>query len=488
MGVCFSLKEASFSPIFKIPCSLRGAPLREIAHRRRKKSIRVSYFSRMASRQVVQQQNRGVEAVPGANKQKNMVVERKNRRALGDIGNMVTIRGVDGKPLPQVSRPVTRSFCAQLLANAQAAAVENNKCMAVNANVVDGAQPAKKAVVPKPAHKKAVVPKPKPEEIIVISPDPEEVVGEKPKSGERSLKKRAPTLTSTLSARSKAACGLSNRPKEQKLDIDAADANNHLAVVEYIDEIYQYYKSAEHEGRARDYMDSQPEINAKMRAILVDWLVQVHNKFELSQETLYLTINLVDRYLASKNTQRKELQLVGLGAMLIASKYEEIWAPEVSELVFISDSSYSSAQILAMEKKILGQLEWSLTVPTPYVFLVRFIKASMTDDAKVENMVYLLAELAMMNYTSAIRCSPSMIAASAVYAARCTLNKAPAWNETLRQHTGFSEEQLMDCAKLLVTYHSTLGEGNLRGVYKKYHSSEREAVALLPPAKSLLLA
>lgn len=126
-------------------------------------------------------------------------------------------------------------------------------------------------------------------------------------------------------------------------------------------------------------MDSQPEINAKMRGILVDWLVQVHNKFDLSRETLYLTINLVDRFLATKATPRKELQLVGLGAMLIASKYEEIWAPEVSELVFISDSTYTSKQILVMEKKILGQLEWTLTVPTPYVFLVRFIKASMTD-------------------------------------------------------------------------------------------------------------
>ncbi|KAG6430966.1 hypothetical protein SASPL_109040 [Salvia splendens] len=428
----------------------------------------------MASRQVLQQQNRGVEAaVPVANKQKNMVAERKNRRALGDIGNMVTIRGVDGKPLPQVSRPVTRSFCAQLLAKAQATAAENNKCLAANANVVDGAQPIKKAV----AHKKAA-PKPKPEVITVISPDSEQVVEK-----EKPLKKRAPTLTSTLSARSKAA----NKPKEQKVDIDAADANNHLAVVEYIDEIYQFYKSAEHEGRTRDYMDSQPEINAKMRAILVDWLVQVHNKFELSQETLYLTINLVDRYLASKITARKELQLVGLGAMLIASKYEEIWAPEVNELVFISDKTYSSAQILCMEKMILGQLEWSLTVPTPYVFLVRFIKASMSD-AKVENMVYMLAEVAMMNYSTAMKYSPSLIAASAVYVARCSLNTAPAWNEALRQHTGFLEEQLMECAKLVATYHSTLAEGNLRGIYRKYQSSEREGVALIPPAKSLLLA
>lgn len=147
---------------------------------------------------------------------------------------------------------------------------------------------------------------------------------------------------------------------------------------------FEFY--IQNEGRAHDYMDSQPEINAKMRGILVDWLVQVHNKFELSQETLYLTINLVDRFLASKATPRKELQLVGLGAMLIASKYEEIWAPEVSELVFIADSTYTSKQILIMEKKILGQLEWSLTVPTPYVFLVRFIKASMTD-AKVSRIL-----------------------------------------------------------------------------------------------------
>lgn len=66
-----------------------------------------------------------------------------------------------------------------------------------------------------------------------------------------------------------------------------------------------------------------------MRAILIDWLIQVHHKFELSPETLYLTINIVDRYLATKTTLRKELQLLGISAMLIASKYEEIWAPEV---------------------------------------------------------------------------------------------------------------------------------------------------------------
>ncbi|KAK6149017.1 hypothetical protein DH2020_016542 [Rehmannia glutinosa] len=328
----------------------------------------------MASRQVVQQHNGG-EAVPGANKQKILGAEKKNRRALGDIGNLVTVRGVDGKPMPQVSRPVTRYLT-------------NSNSMAVNANGVVLLDGDKKAVARKPARKKATI-KPKPEEIIEISPDTEEVVTDKEKAGEKSSKKKAPTLTSTLTARSQAACGLSNKPKEQQIvDIDAADVDNDLAVVEYVEEMYKFYKSAENEGRAHNYMDTQPEINEKMRAILIDWLVQVHHKFDLSPETFYLTINIVDRYLAAKTTSRRELQLVGLSSMLIASKYEEIWAPEV------------------------------------------------------ENMVYFLAELGMMNYETLMYC-PSMIAASAVYAARCTLNKAPFWNETLKLHTGFSESQLL---------------------------------------------
>ncbi|GFP85009.1 g2/mitotic-specific cyclin-1 [Phtheirospermum japonicum] len=360
-----------------------------------------------------------------------------------------------------------------------------------NANgvvLLDGALPEKRAVARKPVARKKAAIKPKPEEIIEISPDTVEKIAKNEKPGEKSSKKKAPTLTSVLTARSKvytAACGLSNKPKAQIVDIDADDVNKEIAVVEYIEDMYTFYKSAENEGRAHDYMDLQPEINEKMRAILIDWLVQVHGKFELSPETLYLTINIVDRYLASKTTSRRELQLVGLSSMLIASKYEEIWAPEVHELVSISDRTYSNKQILVMEKQILGQLEWSLTVPTPYVFLVRFIKASLTD-SNVENMVFFLAELGMMNYATFMYC-PSMIAASAVYAARCTLNKAPFWNETLKLHTGFSESQLMDCAKLLVSFHSMAAEQKLKGIYRKYSSSERGAVALLPPAKSLLV-
>ncbi|MED6198626.1 G2/mitotic-specific cyclin S13-7 [Stylosanthes scabra] len=100
-------------------------------------------------------------------------------------------------------------------------------------------------------------------------------------------------------------------------------------------------------------------------------------------ETLYLTLNIVDRFLSMRAVPRRELQLVGISSMLIASKYEEIWAPEVNDFVLISDNAYIREQVLVMEKTILRKLEWYLTVPTPYVFLVRYIKASTPSDDEV---------------------------------------------------------------------------------------------------------
>jgi hypothetical protein len=84
-------------------------------------------------------------------------------------------------------------------------------------------------------------------------------------------------------------------------------------------------------------MAQQADINERMRSILVDWLVDVHLKFKLRTETLFLTVHIIDRYLAKEQTTRNKLQLVGCTAMLIAAKYEEIYAPEVRDFVYISD-------------------------------------------------------------------------------------------------------------------------------------------------------
>ena len=93
-------------------------------------------------------------------------------------------------------------------------------------------------------------------------------------------------------------------------------------------------------------MQVQTDINEKMRAILVDWLIDVHHKFKLLPETLFLTVNIIDRYLARHAIHRTKLQLVGVTAMLIASKYEEIYAPEVRDFVYITDKAYLKEEIL----------------------------------------------------------------------------------------------------------------------------------------------
>ncbi|KAI4319641.1 hypothetical protein MLD38_033219 [Melastoma candidum] len=454
----------------------------------------------MASRPIVPVvQAAGEEAALGRGKMKQTkkigAAQSKNRRVLGDIGNLVPAQlPVEGKPSQQISRPITRRFGAQLLENAQAAAVaENNKKLAcVNLNGGDKAVGAEKRVAKREVKVKKIS---KSVEVIEINSDTVEKAKEETKEvadkdlenkkkADKSARRNVPTLTSVLTARSKAACGLSRRP-EGIVDIDAADAGDELAVSDYVEDLYLFYKEAENECRPRDYMLSQPEINEKMRAILVDWLIDIHHKFELMPETLYLTINIIDRFLSAEVVPRKELQLLGMGAMFTASKYEEIWAPEVNDFACIADRAYTNTQVLVMEKTILGKLEWYLTVPTHYVFLARFIKASLRDD-KLKHMVHFLAELGLMNYGVTIRNSPSMVAASAVYAARCSLNVAPLWNKTLEFHTGYSEAQLMGCARSLASLHAKAKDEKLQGVYKKYSKSEREAVALIPPARCLL--
>ncbi|TXG58791.1 hypothetical protein EZV62_016620 [Acer yangbiense] len=235
----------------------------------------------MATRPMIPQQTKGDGMVVGGGvkQQKKVGGDGRNRCALRDIGNLVTVQGVEGKATP----------------TATTAAENNNKQVCVNVDKVSilvdwilaVARRANK-VVPK-----KVITKPtKFKEVIEISPNTTEQVNNnvpdnKNKNKEvaqiASKKKPQPTLTFVLTARSKIACGvLVNKPKEKIIDIDAADANNDLFGVEYVYDIYKFYKLVENESRPHNYMHSHIEINEKMRAILVDWLIDVHLKFELS--------------------------------------------------------------------------------------------------------------------------------------------------------------------------------------------------------------
>ena len=129
-------------------------------------------------------------------------------------------------------------------------------------------------------------------------------------------------------------------------NIDERDADDPLCATDYVQEMYQHFRQKELQTSVRPvYMETQTHINERMRSILVDWLVEVHLKFKLVPETLYLTINLIDRYLERREVSRPKLQLVGVTCLLIASKYEEIYPPELRDLVYICDRAYSKQEV-----------------------------------------------------------------------------------------------------------------------------------------------
>ena len=148
------------------------------------------------------------------------------------------------------------------------------------------------------------------------------------------------------------------------------DRNNLQYVTEYQNEIFDYLLSLENYPKINpNYMFLQKDLSEKMRQILIDWLSEVHLKFKLLPETFFLTINFIDRFLNKVQIPRTELQLVAVSSLLIACKYEEIYPPEISSFVYITDNAYNQEQILNMEIKILDVLDYDLTYPTQYRYL-----------------------------------------------------------------------------------------------------------------------
>jgi len=264
---------------------------------------------------------------------------------------------------------------------------------------------------------------------------------------------------------------------------DVNDVNDMQCAVDCVDDIYHFWKQMERKYAIdSNYMSRQTDINARMRAILLDWLVEVHLKFKLVPQTLYLTVHLIDRFLELKVVKRQKLQLVGVTAMLIASKYEEIYAPEVRDFEYISDKAYPQDEIIKMEAFMLDTLQFRISVPTSLNFLQRFLKVTnAAKDVKQLSNFYcerMLQEHEMLQY------SPTMICSSALSLARRAVSKT-AWNPTLAQYTGYDEAALAPCARdmlrLMDPAHSTdAKKDTLKAVHKKYSSSKFGGVAKVP--------
>lgn len=234
---------------------------------------------------------------------------------------------------------------------------------------------------------------------------------------------------------------------------------------EYIPEIYEHLKDIEFDHLpSPNYMKSQTDINEKMRGILIDWLVEVHLKFKLLPETLFLTVNLIDRFLESKQIMRNRLQLVGVTAMLIACKYEEIYAPEVRDFVYITDKAYTKEEILAMENEVLVTLDYNITVPSVLKYLEVYTYYLKLDEMAVTLCRYLL-ELLLVDYKM-LKFNPSLLASSAAYITMKIMKRDDC--EKICQLSLYNEEKLRDCGQEILVVLDNVEKASLQAVRKKF--------------------
>ncbi|KAL2338104.1 hypothetical protein Fmac_012550 [Flemingia macrophylla] len=262
----------------------------------------------------------------------------------------------------------------------------------------------------------------------------------------------------------------------QSCSLYAADICDNMRVVELARRPYP------------NFMETvQRDITHSMRAILVDWLVEVSEEYKLVTDTLYLTVHLIDRFLSKNYIERQRLQLLGITCMLIASKYEEINAPRIEDFCVITDNTYTKMEVLKMESQVLRSSDYQLFAPTIQTFLRMFVRAAQASykgpNLELEYLANYLAELTLMDY-SFLNFLPSIIAASAVFLARWTLDQSNhPWNSTLHHYACYKASDLKTTVLALQDLQLNTSGCPLNAVRTKYKQDRFKCVAALSSPK-----
>ena len=187
-------------------------------------------------------------------------------------------------------------------------------------------------------------------------------------------------------------------------------------MAEFSQDIYLANLKEEQENMVdADYLSKvQTEIKDTSRAFLLEWIVDVHRKFRLRPECLYVTSHIIDQFLSRKNTEKSNLHLLGVASLLISTKYEEIYPPDLRDLLAVSENKFTREQVLVMEKDILQTLNFKLTSPSAFRFLERYSRLSPTfKDPQVFFFAQYIQEVALLD-ASLLKFRPSEIAAASL--------------------------------------------------------------------------
>ncbi|XP_046398884.1 G2/mitotic-specific cyclin-B2 [Ischnura elegans] len=265
-------------------------------------------------------------------------------------------------------------------------------------------------------------------------------------------------------------------------DIDKDDALSPLLAPPYANDIYAYLRELERKYPVRPAYLSGQSINGSMRALLLNWLVEVHDEFKMIQESLHLTVGILDRFLQDyRKIDRTKLQLVGATCLFIAGKYEELFGPDVCDLVYTTQGACTKEEIFEMECKILSTLDFNLGKPLPLHFLRRYTKAAKAE-AVHHNMAKYLVELGLLDY-SLCHHPPSLLAAAALYlslwifSGEKTLTEK-LWTDTLSFYSTYSFSSISHLVKNLAALVVKAETSKYKAVRSKFSASKYLKVSL----------
>ena len=215
-----------------------------------------------------------------------------------------------------------------------------------------------------------------------------------------------------------------------------------------------------------------------MRAVTIDWLIEVHSQFNMKEETLFICINLIDRYLNQVIIQRSKLQLLSVTSLLIACKQEEIYVPCIADFVYITDYAYTKEQIYSMENEILRKLKFEIVVPSS-LRIFEIISNNFKFNEKQNCFGWYLMEIFLIDFRMK-KYLPSVIACTSAYLVMkffklCNYNEIyTVWNKNNQ-----STSTIKECAREICFLVDNIGKSSLKAAKRKFSRDEYLKVALI---------
>jgi len=267
-------------------------------------------------------------------------------------------------------------------------------------------------------------------------------------------------------------------------DFDLLNWNDPNQCAEYAMDIFYYYKSREAEFCVPDYIAKQAEVTKTMRAILVDWLVEVQESFELNHETLYTAVKILDLYMSKVVVDKRDLQLVGATACLIACKIDERIPPCLDDFVYVCDDAYTRTQIKAKEREVLEFVGFDVGYPLSYRFVRRYGRVCKASMSVLTYARYVL-ETSLLEYKFNVEMSESKLAAAALVLALKVNQVKDKWVNTLAFYSGYTPEDLEALVQELLQMLKAYPKENLKTVRQKYSHKVFHEVAQIPLPDSI---